>query len=54
LSGAPLRPITNAILAQTVARLAGRLPVIASAGCIHRDAREKLDMGACLVQLYTA
>lgn len=54
LSGAPLRPITNAILAQTVARLAGRLPVIASGGVLSTaDAREKLDLGACLVQLYT-
>jgi dihydroorotate dehydrogenase len=52
LSGAPLRPIALDLL-QRVRRLT-ELPLIASGGVMSlADARERLDAGASLVQLYT-
>jgi len=52
LSGAPLRSISTAILKR--ARKLTNLPIIASGGVMtDSDAQEKLDEGACLVQIYT-
>jgi dihydroorotate dehydrogenase len=54
LSGRPLDAIAQAALQRTIARLAGRLPVIASGGVLDpAGARARLDAGAALVQLYT-
>jgi dihydroorotate dehydrogenase len=54
LSGAPLAALSTQMLRKVTARLQGRLPVIASGGVMSAaDAREKLDAGACLVQLYS-
>lgn len=54
LSGRPLNKINNIMLAKTVKRLDGALPVVASGGVMsHADAQYKLDLGAVLVQLYT-
>lgn len=52
LSGAPLAPLARSTLAAVHA--ATRLPVIASGGIMTAtDARDRLDAGATLVQLYT-
>jgi dihydroorotate dehydrogenase len=54
LSGAPLRRRSTAVVAEICRLSGGRLPVIAVGGV--RDAvsaREKLDAGASLVQVYT-
>lgn len=54
LSGLPLRDRNTALVARAVGLLQGRLPVIASGGVMSpADAQAKLDVGACLVQLYT-
>jgi dihydroorotate dehydrogenase len=54
LSGLPLQSLALAALRRTVARLNGRLPVIASGGVMDpAGARARLDAGAALVQLYT-
>jgi len=58
LSGAPLRERNTALIRDLVHRLgpraSARLPVVASGGILEpRDALEKLDAGAALVQLYT-
>jgi len=54
LSGAPLTARNTALVRETVRRLAGRLPVIASGGVLTpADAQAKLDAGAVLVQVYT-
>jgi dihydroorotate dehydrogenase len=54
LSGAPLRGINTALVRKTANLLGGRLPIIASGGVFSAaDAREKLDAGAVLVQVYT-
>lgn len=54
LSGEPLRQLSTAMVRKIVDRTGGRLPVIGVGG-IHdaASAREKLDAGACLVQVYT-
>ncbi|HSM58918.1 MAG TPA: hypothetical protein VK879_22375, partial [Candidatus Sulfomarinibacteraceae bacterium] len=54
LSGAPLRQRSTALVAAIHQAAGRRLPIIAAggvAGAAH--AREKLDAGAALVQLYT-
>ena len=52
LSGAPLRSISTAMLKR--ARKLTNLPIVASGGVMtEADAQEKLDEGACLVQIYT-
>ena len=52
LSGAPLREKSTALVRSIVAN--SKIPVIASGGiCDAKSAREKLDAGAQLVQLYT-
>jgi dihydroorotate dehydrogenase len=54
LSGAPLRPISQDMLRKIVRLSEGRLPVIAAGGIMTpADARQRLDAGAALVQLYT-
>ena len=54
LSGAPLRVRSTAMVREIVRLTSGRIPVIAAGGVFEaRDVREKLDAGACLVQVYT-
>ncbi len=54
MSGAPIGRRNTEIVRDVAQRTAGRLTVIASGGIISpRDAQEKLDAGATLVQLYT-
>jgi dihydroorotate dehydrogenase len=54
LSGAPLRPLATKVVRRLAAALAGRLPIIGVGGILSgADAREKLDAGASLVQVYT-
>ncbi len=54
LSGAPLRERATEVIRYLFARTAGRLPIVGVGG-IHgaADALEKLQAGACLVQVYT-
>ena len=55
LSGAPLRARATAVVAKLRRALPGRIPIIGVGGIASAaDAREKLDAGASLVQLYTA
>lgn len=55
LSGVPLMGPSTRILAEVVARVSPRLPVIGVGGIASAaDAREKLRCGAVAVQLYTA
>lgn len=54
LSGKPLRTLSNAVLAKTVALAGGRVPVMGSGGIFDgRTALEKLELGADLVQVYS-
>jgi len=54
LSGAPLRERSTQVVARIADRAAGRLAVVAVGGISRsRDAREKLEAGANLLQLYT-
>jgi dihydroorotate dehydrogenase len=54
LSGRPLGARNTELVRLAVGMLGGRLPVIASGGVMQpADAREKLDAGAALIQLYT-
>jgi dihydroorotate dehydrogenase len=54
LSGKPLRERSLDILRFVVGRLSDRLPVISVGGIMDpNDARERLDAGASLVQVYT-
>lgn len=54
LSGKPLKKRSTKVVAYLNARLGQRVPVIASGGIFTgEDAREKLDAGAKLVQLWT-
>lgn len=54
MSGEPLRARSTAMLRAVVRLSGGKLPVVASGGVMNpADAREKLDAGAVLVQLYT-
>ncbi len=54
LSGAPLTQASTALVAEIVARTAGRLPVVAVGGIMTAaDAQAKLDAGAALVQVYS-
>jgi dihydroorotate dehydrogenase len=55
LSGAPLRAKSTAVIARLSRALNDRVPIIGVGGIASAaDAREKLDAGATLVQLYTA
>jgi len=54
LSGAPVREASTRVIRALAEQLAGELPVIGVGGILGgRDAREKLDAGASLVQLYS-
>jgi dihydroorotate dehydrogenase len=54
LSGAPLRERATEVVRYCCGRLEGRIPVIASGGIFTgEDAREKMDAGAVLVQVWT-
>ena len=54
LSGGPLRVRSEAVLAQVLKRLDGRIPVVSAGGIMSpEDAKRRLDMGAALVQVYT-
>ena len=54
MSGAPAGARNTRIVRDVVHRTGGRLTVVASGGIMSpRDAQEKLDAGATLVQLYT-
>jgi dihydroorotate dehydrogenase subfamily 2 len=54
LSGAPLRQLSTEMVRKIATRTQGKLPVIGVGGIASaQDAREKLEAGACLVQLYT-
>ncbi len=54
LSGAPLRPKSEAALARAVKQTGGKIPIISAGGIMNPDdAKKRLDMGASLVQLYT-
>ncbi|KAF7598173.1 MAG: dihydroorotate dehydrogenase (quinone) [Candidatus Dactylopiibacterium carminicum] len=54
LSGAPLRQRSTAIVRMLAEKLGGELPVIGAGGVMSgEDAREKIEAGASLVQLYT-
>ncbi len=54
LSGAPLRQRSTQVIRHIVKSTQGKLPVIGVGGIMSAaDAREKLDAGAVLVQIYT-
>lgn len=54
MSGRPLGSLSQAFLEKVVRRLEGQLPVVASGGVMDAEgARQRLDAGAVLVQLYT-
>jgi dihydroorotate dehydrogenase len=54
LSGAPLRARATAAVAAFARALGGEIPVIGAGGILSAaDAREKIEAGAALVQLYT-
>jgi dihydroorotate dehydrogenase len=54
LSGAPVREKSTAVVRGLAKRLGGRLPIIAAGGILSgTDAREKIDAGATLVQVYS-
>jgi dihydroorotate dehydrogenase len=54
MSGEPLRARSTAMVRQIAHITGGKLPIIASGGVMTpADAREKIDAGAVLVQLYT-
>jgi dihydroorotate dehydrogenase len=54
LSGAPVRARSTAVLRRINTRLAGLIPTIGVGGILSgADAREKIEAGATLVQLYT-
>ena len=54
LSGSPLRVRSEALLSAAIKRLDGRIPVVSVGGIMcPEDAKQRLDMGAALVQVYT-
>jgi dihydroorotate dehydrogenase len=54
LSGAPLRQRATDLVAYISSQSNGEIPIIASGGIFTgQDAREKLNSGACLVQVWT-
>jgi dihydroorotate dehydrogenase len=54
LSGSPLRARSEAVLAQTVKKVNGAVPIVSVGGVMNPDdAKKRLDMGAALVQIYT-
>ena len=54
LSGRPLRAPATAVIRTLARALDGALPIIGVGGIlVGADAREKIDAGATLVQIYT-
>jgi dihydroorotate dehydrogenase len=54
LSGAPLRQVSTEMIRKIARRTGGSLPIIGVGGILSvDDAKEKLDAGAVLVQIYT-
>lgn len=54
LSGTPVREIATEIVRLLAAELNGALPIIAAGGVMNAvDAREKIEAGAMLIQIYT-
>lgn len=54
LSGVPLHELSTRMIATIYRRVAGKLPIIGVGGIMSaRDAQEKLDAGAVLLQVYT-
>jgi dihydroorotate dehydrogenase len=54
LSGAPLRPRSEAVLRQVVERVRGGIPIVSVGGIMKPDdAKRRLDIGAKLIQIYT-
>lgn len=54
LSGRPLTALSDSVLEKVVARVNGRVPVVAVGGIMTPDdAKRKIDLGASLVQVYT-
>ncbi|MEO8512106.1 MAG: quinone-dependent dihydroorotate dehydrogenase [Ignavibacteria bacterium] len=54
LSGKPLEPIANSVIKYIINKAEGKLVVIACGGISsYDDVKEKLDLGASLVQIYT-
>lgn len=54
LSGAPLRDRSNGVIQQLFQHLHGRIPIIGVGGVMNaEDARQKIDAGASLVQVYS-
>jgi dihydroorotate dehydrogenase len=54
LSGAPLRERATEVVRYLCEKMGGRIPVIASGGIFTEgDAREKMEAGAVLVQVWT-
>jgi dihydroorotate dehydrogenase len=54
LSGSPLRARSEAVLARTVKKVNGVVPIVSVGGIMSPDdAKKRLDMGATLIQIYT-
>ncbi|WP_198246072.1 quinone-dependent dihydroorotate dehydrogenase [methane-oxidizing endosymbiont of Gigantopelta aegis] len=54
LSGAPVREKSTAVVKKLADELSGALPIIAAGGILNgRDAQEKIEAGAKLVQIYS-
>jgi len=54
LSGAPVREASTQVIRALSGKLAGELPIIGVGGILSgRDAAEKLDAGASLIQVYS-
>ena len=54
LSGQPLRQASTAVVRRLARQLNGRIPIIGVGGITNADAaKEKLDAGASLVQVYS-
>ena len=54
LSGSPLKARSEAVLAQTVKKVNGEVPIVSVGGIMNPDdAKKRLDMGATLIQVYT-
>ena len=54
LSGAPVKEKSSFVVRELARELKGKVPIIAAGGILSAtDAQEKLDAGACLVQIYS-
>lgn len=54
LSGKPLKSISDEVISTLTALTAGKIPIIASGGIFTgKDAQEKIDRGASLIQVWT-